>query len=180
MNTIKLPVNTDTAKNIDKHMADLMSQCFNIEVEVLENGRVPTKAHASDAGFDLFATDDITLHPGEVIKHPLNVKLKLPRGTWAEITTKSGLGSKGQLVYAGVIDQEYRGVIHVIMTNLNLVERDDNGHLLERQEPLLIKKGQKVAQLIMNPYSDQYYMTQVTHIDTDTARGSGGFGSTGA
>jgi len=182
MNTIKLPVNTNTTSSADinKHLSDLMSQCFNIEVEILENGRLPSKAHTSDAGFDLFATEDVALHPGEVKKHPLNIKLKLPKGTWAEITTKSGLGSKGQLVYAGVIDQEYRGVIHVIMTNLNLVEKDCNGVLTECQEPILIKKGQKIAQLIMNPYSDQYYMTQVDKVNTDTTRGAGGFGSTGA
>ena len=71
---------------------------FKIEVEVCDGGKLPSKAHRTDAGWDLYATDDITLYPGSVIKHPVNIRMKLPPGTWAEITTKSGLGSKGQLV----------------------------------------------------------------------------------
>jgi dUTP pyrophosphatase len=180
MNKLKaVPLTNNTAK-INQQISDLMSQCFKIEVQVLEDAKLPSKAHASDAGFDLYATDDVTLYPGQVIKHPLNIKMKLPKGTWAEITTKSGLGSKGQLVYAGVIDQDYRGVVHVIMTNVNLNEIDSTGNLVARTKPIVIKKGQKLAQLVMNPYSDQYFMEQVDNVDSDTARGSGGFGSTGA
>ena len=142
---------------------------------------MPTKAHPSDAGFDVYATEDITLYPGQVKKTPLNLKLKLPDSTWAEITTKSGLGSKGQLVYAGVIDQAYRGVPHVIMTNVNLISHvDEDGYPIMRTDPIVIKKGEKVAQLIMNPFSSNYRLVQVDEIDCDTDRGIGGFGSSGS
>lgn len=162
-------------------LSDLHKQHYQIDCEVLEGGRLPTKAHQSDAGFDLYATEDITLYPGQVLKTPLNIKLKLPIGTWASITTKSGLGSKGQLVYAGVIDQNYRGIPHVIMTNVNLISHiDEEGYPVMRTEPIIIRKGEKVAQLIMNSYNDAYYMQQVEMVDTNTDRGSGGFGSTGA
>src|ERR1035438_5414902 len=90
-------------------LAKVKENYFKIEVEILGDGKLPYKANPTDAGFDLFATSDITIFPGQVQKHPLNIRLKLPRGTWGEITSKSGLGSRGLLVYAGVIDQEYRG-----------------------------------------------------------------------
>jgi dUTP pyrophosphatase len=166
---------------VQKQIEELRSQAFKIEVLVEEGGKLPTKAHQSDAGFDVYATEDIVLYPGQVKKTPLNIRLKLPHSSWAEITTKSGLGSKGQLVYAGVIDQAYRGIVHVIMTNVNLIEGlDEEGVPLMRTTPIIIKKGEKVAQMIMNAYSDQYYIEQVQSLDLNTERGEGGFGSTGS
>jgi dUTP pyrophosphatase len=153
----------------------IREEVFKIEVEVLSEGKLPTKAHPSDAGWDLYATSDIALYPGQVIKHPLNIKLKLPKNSWAEITTKSGLGSKGQLVYAGVIDEAYRGVPHVVMTNVK--HRLENGSV--NTEPLIIRAGEKVAQLIMNPYSSSFFVEKVEKVINDTDRGSGGFGSSG-
>lgn len=144
---------------------------FKIEIELLEDGKLPFKAHKTDAGFDLFATSDISIFPGIVTKHPLNFKMKLPEGTYAQITSKSGLGSKGLLVYAGIIDESYRGVPHVVCT---LLATD-----YQTSVPLIIKQGQKLAQMIVHPYSPEYFMEQVEHVSEDTERGSGGFGSTG-
>lgn len=181
LNAMQEKANEDMRQRIAEHAAAVRKQAFEIQVQVEDGGKMPTKAHQSDAGFDVYATDDITLYPGQVVKHPLNIRLKLPHSSWAEITTKSGLGSKGQLVYAGVIDQAYRGVVHVIMTNVNIIERiDEEGFPVMRTTPIVIKKGEKVAQLIMNPYCDQFYMVQVDKVDTNTERGEGGFGSSGA
>lgn len=141
-----------------------------IKCQVLENGKLPAKAHITDAGYDLFATHDFDIWPGEVVKHPLNIKLELPDSSYAEITSKSGNGSKGLLVYAGIIDEGYRGVLHVIMTNLNYANANNK---------LSISKGQKIAQLIMHPYSKYYSLVQVDEIDSNTDRGTGGFGSSG-
>jgi dUTP pyrophosphatase len=153
---------------------------FKIEVEVLSGGTLPTKKHKTDAGFDLYASDDITIYPGQVGKHPLNIRMKLPEGTWGEITSKSGLGAQGLLVYAGVIDEEYRGIPHAVMSNIYLIQGlDEEGIPLMRTDPIVIRKGQKLAQLIMSPYSPEYYIVQVESVDINTARGEGGFGSTG-
>lgn len=146
---------------------------YKIEVEVLDGGKIPFKAHKTDAGFDLFATEDVVIVNGEVTKHPLNIKMKLPEGTYAQITSKSGLGSKGLLVYAGIIDESYRGIPHVVCTKLTNPE-------YECIEYITVKKGQKIAQLIIHSYDSRYYMEQVDKIDTNTERGDGGFGSSGS
>lgn len=154
---------------------------FKIEVEVLEEGKLPFKAHKTDAGFDLFATEDVTIIPNHVTKHPLNFKMKLPEGTYAQITSKSGLGSKGLLVYAGIIDESYRGIPHVVCTNLNdfRVSTSPIGSLIDNSEAIVVKKGAKIAQMLVHPYSPDYYIELVDKVSDDTERGSGGFGSTG-
>jgi dUTP pyrophosphatase len=150
-------------------MKKIFEETYQIEVEVLLGGALPCKAHASDAGFDVFATEDVVIYPGDIIKHPLNIRLKLPIGSWARIETKSGLGSKGMLVFAGVVDREYRGIPHVIATNLRSSCR----------LPICIKKGEKIAQITMNPHSESYYIVEVDSVDTATERSDGGFGSSG-
>jgi dUTP pyrophosphatase len=158
----------------------IFRETHEIKVEVLDGGKMPSKAHVTDAGWDLYATEDITIYPGQVMKHPLNIRLELPAGTWAEITSKSGLGAKGLMVYAGVIDQAYRGIPHVVFTNLWLIDQlDDQGIPLMRTTPIVIKKGEKLAQLVMSPYNAEFYMTQVDKVSTESERGAGGFGSSG-
>jgi dUTP pyrophosphatase len=140
-----------------------------IYCEILDNGKMPVRAHASDAGIDFFATEDIEIYPGQVIKHPLNVKVQLPKGTYLELTSKSGLGVKGLLIFAGIIDESYRGVIHAVMT---MVKNDNN-------TPLVIKKGSKICQGIMHAFHTNYVFIQVDKISEDTDRSGGGFGSSG-
>jgi len=178
---------SEQSARMKAHVEALRDQMFKIEVEVLEGGKLPCKAHKTDAGFDVFATEDIRLCPGQILKHPLNIRMKLPQGTWARIETKSGLGSKGHFVYAGVIDETYRGIPHAIMTNLQWgmpwEDSEDGTHLVISQNPspvpILIKKGDKLAQVTMNPHSNEYFIVQVDKVDTDTDRGTGGFGSSG-
>lgn len=161
-------------------MKKIFDEAFKIEVKVEEGGKLPHKVRQTDAGFDLFATEDIKLYPGQSGKTPLNVRLKLPKNTYAEITTKSGLGSKGHSVRAGIIDEEYRGVINVIHSNVALIAGlDQDGLPLMHTEPLVIKKGEKLAQLIMHPYNNAYFIEEVEELDMNTSRGEGGFGSTG-
>ena len=169
---------------IQQHIAQLREQAFRIGVELLQvgdtyaagdkeivvdvAGQLPFKKNYTDAGFDLITPYDVSIPFGEVVKVPLNIRMQLPSGSWARIESKSGLGSRGMLVYAGVIDQGYRGVPHVIVTNL-------------RQHTVIqVKAGQKIAQMTMNPHNLEFYVEQVELVDTDTARGEGGFGSTGA
>jgi len=156
----------------------LNQQLHEIQVEVLEGGKLPTKAHSDDAAYDLYATSDIIIYPGQVVKHPLNIRMKLPAATYASIESKSGLGAKGLLVYAGVIDAGYRGIVHAIITNLRT--RDDEGVPLDIvKAKITIKKGEKLAQFITYPFTTLYYVTQVDSVDTNTSRGETGFGQSG-
>lgn len=162
-----------------------MSENYTVKCKVEKDGELPFKAHKTDAGYDVFATSDFSIAPGQVLKHPLNIKLALPEGTYAEITSKSGNGSKGLLVYAGIIDEGYRGILHVVMTNLNHQPYDTwvdgfKRTILLAGETLNIKKGQKIAQMILHPYSNKYQLEKVEELDENTDRGSGGFGSTGS
>lgn len=167
-------------ENTKQQLRKIYADSYKIEVKVEDGGKLPHKVRQSDAGFDLFATEDITLYPGQSGKTPLNIRLKLPLNTYAEITTKSGLGSKGHSVRAGIIDEEYRGVINVIHSNVALIAGlDQDGLPLMHVGPLLIKKGDKLAQLILHPYSNQYFIEEVQEMDMNTSRGEGGFGSTG-
>lgn len=168
-------------EEVKEQLKKLYNECYEIQVKVEEGGKLPTKVRQSDAGFDLYATEDIVLYPGQSGKTPLNIRLRLPPSTYAEITTKSGLGSKGHSVRAGIIDEEYRGIIHVIHSNVNLIlGLDEQGYPIMNTEPLVIKKGEKIAQLIMHPYSNLYYVKEVQEMDLNTSRGEGGFGSTGS
>jgi dUTP pyrophosphatase len=162
------------------------NQDYTIKVEVTScNGKLPRKANPTDAGFDVFATRDETIWFGQVIKSPLDIRIELPENCWARIETKSGLGSKGMLVYAGVIDQDYRGVPHVIATNHNILSLVSlllypfRKYLPQKYQPIQIKKGEKIAQMTMNNHSNSYQVIKVEHVEMNTSRGSGGFGSTG-
>jgi deoxyuridine 5'-triphosphate nucleotidohydrolase len=167
--------------NLKDKLNTIKEQCFQIKIEVLQDGRIPLKANHDDSGFDLFATSDVIIYPGQVQKHPLNIKLEFPRGAWGTITGKSGLGAKGLLVYSGIIDSSYRGIPHVVMSNVNIISHiDEDGYPIMRTQPIIVKKGEKLAQLIMTPYNNEYYFTQVEKVESDTSRGEGGFGSTGA
>lgn len=151
-----------------------------IKVQLGEGGQLPLKAHKSDAGFDLFASADFSVSPGQIVKHPLNIKLQLPESTYAEITSKSGNGSKGLLVYAGIIDEGYRGIVHVVMTNLNQKQAFYGQiPILVPGDTLHFKKGQKIAQMIIHPYSSDYVIEQADQLDENTSRGTGAFGSSG-
>jgi len=169
--------------NNEKHkeiIESVRNNYFKIEVQVLADGKLPSKVRKTDAGFDLFATEDITLFPGQSGKTPLNIRMKLPQGTYADIVTKSGLGSKGHQVRSGIIDEEYRGVVHVIHANVNIISTiDDQGFPLMRTDPIVIKKGEKIAQMIFHPYSPEFFIEQVDFVDINTSRSEGGFGSTG-
>jgi dUTP pyrophosphatase len=153
--------------NIDlSSFFERIDNAYKVKCEVMEDGTLPCKKNQSDAGFDVFAPKDIIIEKGTVYQIPLNIRLHLPTDTYMEITSKSGLGLRGLLVFAGIIDQDYRGIPCVICTNLT-------------DKPIEIKKGNKLAQGIMHPFSTRYEVEQVDKVDTNTDRGTGGFGSTG-
>lgn len=159
-----------------------------MRVKKLNDGAtVPSYGSPSAAGMDLHANfaeegvNAISIAPGErrLIKTGLSVEI--PRGTYARIAPRSGLAYKhGIDVMAGVVDEDYRGDIGVILINLGF--RFQQNPVTGRSEivdntPIIVKHGDRIAQLIIEQYMP-CLPVEVESLD-DTDRGAGGFGSTG-
>ncbi len=126
--------------------------------------KVPVYGHPGDAGMDLFSVVDHELAPGAVFAVPTGIQVGIPAGFVGLIWDKSGISLKGVHRLAGVVDAGYRGEVQVVMINLG-------------RESFAIKKGMKIAQMLIQPVS----AVTIIESDTldDTSRGEGGFGSTG-
>ncbi len=125
---------------------------------------LPTRAHSSDAGHDLYSTEECKLKPLERKLVKTGVKIAIPEGFYGRVAPRSGLAlKKGIDVMAGVIDSSYRGEIGVVLINLS-------------SEEIVLEAKSKVAQLIIETcYGAAWHVCD--NLD-DTERSSGGFGST--
>src|SRR5690554_1663739 len=84
-----------------------------------ENAVLPTKAHANDSGFDLYASKDVIIEPGKTAVVPTGIAVQLPEGYEAQVRPRSGVTSKTKLrVQLGTIDESYRGDIGIIVDNI--------------------------------------------------------------
>lgn len=130
---------------------------------------LPTYGSAGAAGADLYACveEKVSIAPGQTLFVPTGIALEVPKGCAGLIYARSSMGAKRGLAPAnkvGVIDSDYRGEIMVALHN----------HSASAQE---IAPGERIAQLLITPVLTPQY-EQVEEL-TDTARGAGGFGSTG-
>lgn len=139
----------------------------------IEDAKLPVCANpGSDLGYDLFAAEDVALHTGVVTKIRTGIGVEFTWGQGALLRDRSSMAAKGITLSGGVIDAGYRGEIIVMLTLSG-----QNGY--ERIGGLRIKKGDKIAQMVpVNPLT-LFKVIEVTEL-ADTARGDGGFGSTGA
>ena len=130
----------------------------------------PTKAHTTDAGFDLYADEDVTLKYGETTAILTNIAIELPEGYVADVRPRSGLTlNTGLRDHYGTVDSGYRNGIGIICENV------DHGALCNRT--VRIKKGQKIAQLVILPIPE-IELQEVEELSSSD-RGVNGFGSTG-
>lgn len=127
--------------------------------------KLPLRAHPTDSGADLFALERTVLPAHTVVKVRTGIAVELPENTSGIIWGKSSVESKGIKAMAGLVDAPYRGELLVCMYNLNDTD-------------FVFEAGQKVAQLVVLP---TLYPAFVEAEElSGTARGSGGFGSTGS
>ncbi len=126
--------------------------------------RLPVYQHPGDAGLDLFSAVDEVLEAGELKAVPTGIQMAIPEGHVGLIWDKSGISLQGVHRLAGVVDAGYRGEVKVVMINLGKL-------------PFAIKKGMKIAQMLIQPVVAAE-VTETADLD-DTSRGDGGFGSTG-
>lgn len=142
-----------------------------------EDAKIPTKANETDAGWDLYAAEDVTINGGERGVVKTGIALQIPDGYVGLIWPRSGLAvKKGLDVLAGVIDAGYRGEIMVCLFNTSLPvipEKADMRHAIR----VHIKKGDKIAQILFQEVAP-FQMYAVEEL-ADSVRGESGFGSTG-
>lgn len=137
-----------------------------IQCQVQPGAILPKRAHSSDAGADLFSYEDYCeIYPGEQKLVDTGVAVKIPYGYAGFIYNRSSQGKKGISIphSVGVIDTDYRGNLKVLLKNIS-------------EDPYVIKKGDRVAQLVIAPI----VLPTFEDIWNDTTRGTGGFGSTGS
>jgi len=127
---------------------------------------VPSKAHADDAGWDLYSNENGIIYPGDRMVIKTGIALGIPYGYYGRIAPRSGLAVKrGIDVLAGVVDSGYRNEIGVVLIN----------HDPTKQFP--ITRGDRIAQIIFERVDD-FRLYVVDELST-AERGMGGFGSSG-
>ena len=144
-----------------------------IRISVVNTSGHPLPAHQTEhsAGVDLQAhlpEGTVTLAPGERKLIPTGLYIALPAGTEAQVRPRSGLALKHGITVLnspGTIDADYRGEVKVLLINLG-------------QEPFTIHNGDRVAQMVVARYERIEAFEAVESLD-ETARGAGGYGSTG-
>lgn len=146
-----------------------MQEAITIPIQLLtDNARVPSRAYAGDAGYDLYASASYTLKPFERCLIDTGIAIEIPIGYGGFVLPRSGLAIKKglSLVNApGLIDSNYRGEIKVIAINL------------DPENEIEIQIGDRVAQLVIMNVADVYF-SQASDL-SDSIRGEGGFGSSG-
>jgi dUTP pyrophosphatase len=129
---------------------------------------LPAYAHPGDAGLDLPAAQDVTLKPGEREAVPTGFAIAIPEGFAGFVHARSGRALREGLALPnapGIIDAGYRGELKVLLVNL------------DPSEPIYIRRGEKIAQLVIQRVERAETM-EVAELPA-AARGEGGFGSTG-
>ena len=152
---------------------------MNLRVyKVRKGAKLPLRAHAADAGVDLFYCPDQTEHPmygadycihaGESKIVPTGIKVEVPYGYMLEIKNKSSVAAKKQLlVGACVVDSGYNGEVFVNLHNI--------GHSARMLQP-----GQKIAQAVLIPVEPCVVVECATDtLNDNSTRGDGALGSTG-
>jgi len=156
-----------------------------------EEAKIPQYAHITDSGVDVYAIEDIVIHPGETKQVPVGFKVALPVGFELQVRPKSGRSMRSKLRIAntpGTIDQGYRDEVCILLENIEAPIKDihyifnDDGHpiitAIDHGSDITIDKGEKICQLVLaeSPKIAWYRVDKVEEIGEN--RG-GGFGSTG-
>ncbi len=138
----------------------------NAVIQFSGSSDAPRKGSAMAAGYDLTAAKDYTLGPGDRARISTGLHLSLPARWFGRIEGRSGLAfNHGIYTFGGIIDSDYRGEIKVLLANS------------ERDSAFQIKKGDRIAQLVVMPHWNGIF--QKRDQLSPTARGESGFGSTG-
>lgn len=140
-----------------------------LPIQRLDEGLpLPTYAHDGDAGADLYAREPVVLEPGQRQLVPTGVAIALPEGHVGLVHPRSGLAAKLGLSIVnapGTVDAGYRGEIKVCLINL------------DPRTPIRLERGDRIAQLVIQRVERAEFV-EMAELE-ETARGTGGHGSTG-
>ncbi|EHS62970.1 hypothetical protein PGT21_050360 [Puccinia graminis f. sp. tritici] len=145
-------------------MAASMSDILQVQ-RLSPDATIPTRGSKFAAGYDLYASKDTTILKGGRAVVPTDITIAVPPSTYGRVAPRSGLAVKhGINTGAGVIDEDYRGPVGVVLFN-------------HGEQDFQVKKGDRIAQLVI----ERIVTPEVREVQsmTETERGAGGFGSTG-
>lgn len=141
---------------------------MKVSIQKTMNVQDPTRAHATDAGLDLYVPEgqSCLVSCGAVYTIDLGIRVAIPDGYYGQLTLRSSAGKKGLTLPngIGIIDSGYRGNLKLLVAAL--------------AEPVMVPAGERICQLVILPLTAIDIEAGV--VDADTDRGQGGFGSTGS
>jgi dUTP pyrophosphatase len=137
-------------------------------IKLKDNAVVPSRAHPGDAGLDLYSTEEAHIGPGERWSVGTGIAVEIPEGHAGLVLPRSGLAREHGITLVngpGLIDAGYRGEVRVLLLNT------------DPAETVRIEAGARIAQLVLTPV----VLAEVVEATalSESARGGGGFGSTG-
>lgn len=183
-------MNGQQAKETDYQRIEKEAQNMPLEIgfkRLSDNAILPTKAFATDSGFDLYASEDVIIVPCATVVIPTDISVVLPQGYEAQVRPRSGVSSKTKLrVVVGTIDNSYRGPIGVICDNISFAGLDfdfRDADLTETSANIVnvklhVKRGDRIAQLVVQPIPATVAVEITGELD-GSDRGTNGFGSSG-
>lgn len=141
---------------------------MKVTIQKVMNVESPTRAHAADAGLDLYVPEGqaCLVRSGAVYTIDLGIRAAIPDGYYGQLTLRSSAGKKGLVIPngVGIIDSNYRGNLKLLVSAL--------------AEPVLVAARERICQLVILPLTP--VDAEAGIVDTDTDRGQGGVGSTGS
>lgn len=142
-----------------------------------ESAKLPTRNIETDAGLDIYSDVDLFIPIGETHKVVTNIAVNVPIGYVGKIEDRSSMALKGLRTGAGIIDSGFQGNLSVVLHNFSNKEVSMNGWPSFGKAGYQIKKGDKIAQILLYRV-ELWAVKQVTEFPT-TKRSDRGFGSSG-
>lgn len=129
--------------------------------------KLPARATEGAAGFDVYCSGKFEIWPNETVSVSTDILIEVPKGYEAQVRSRSGLSIQGVIVVnsPGTIDSDYRGELRVLLKNIGSYRKT-------------FEHGERVAQLVFQKLPD-VVIEEAPIDESSSARGSGGFGSTG-